>query len=227
MDPIAYAVKNDKNISALILIQAINRLNKLQQSQSTISYDEILQSLTNLTSEIELYAAVIYEAALAPVVTSKGQLSLQIHRDVAKQDTAILERVLHVLLIRSDAVDTPMIEEFRRDLQSLTMVNQGGGAGNSMISPSQPGSAMRPSDVSDSSSASSRARNFLLSAPFTAHLNDMNDLPPENYRSPLSRIEFEKSEPIVRLLAQVRKIGMDILFPQSTHDKVNFPIINL
>jgi hypothetical protein len=41
-----------------------------------------------------------------------------------------------------------------------------------------------------------------------------------DYRSPLSRIEFEKSEPIVRLLAQVRKVGMDILFPQSTHDKV-------
>jgi uncharacterized membrane protein YgcG len=35
-----------------------------------------------------------------------------------------------------------------------------------------------------------------------------------------SRIEFEKSEPIIRLLAQLRKIGMDILFPQTVHDKV-------
>ena len=34
------------------------------------------------------------------------------------------------------------------------------------------------------------------------------------------RIDYEKSDPIVRLLAQVRKVGMDILFPQSTHDKV-------
>lgn len=32
--------------------------------------------------------------------------------------------------------------------------------------------------------------------------------------------EFEKSEPIIRFLAQVRKMGMDVLFPQSTHDKV-------
>lgn len=32
--------------------------------------------------------------------------------------------------------------------------------------------------------------------------------------------DIEKSEPIVRLLAQVRKVGMDILFPQSVHDKV-------
>ena len=40
----------------------------------------------------------------------------------------------------------------------------------------------------------------------------------------VSRIEFEKSEPIIRLLAQVRKVGMDILFPQSVHDKVIFVV---
>lgn len=40
--------------------------------------------------------------------------------------------------------------------------------------------------------------------------------------SPLSDVDtdIEKSEPIVRLLAKVRKVGMDILFPQSVHDKV-------
>jgi hypothetical protein len=32
--------------------------------------------------------------------------------------------------------------------------------------------------------------------------------------------ETEKAEPIIRFLAQVRKMGMDVLFPQSTHDKV-------
>ena len=37
---------------------------------------------------------------------------------------------------------------------------------------------------------------------------------------PSQRFDYEKSDPIVRLLAQVRKVGMDILFPQSTHDKV-------
>lgn len=34
-------------------------------------------------------------------------------------------------------------------------------------------------------------------------------------------VDIEKSEPIVRFLAQVRKMGMDVLFPQSAHDKVN------
>eukprot|EP01034_Spumella_vulgaris_P022618 gene22618-28755_t len=43
---------------------------------------------------------------------------------------------------------------------------------------------------------------------------------PDDHKQTASRIEFEKSEPIVRLLAQVRKVGMDILFPQSTHDKI-------
>jgi hypothetical protein len=43
-------------------------------------------------------------------------------------------------------------------------------------------------------------------------------------KSPLQFIDYEKSEPIVRFLAQVRKLGMDILFPQSTHDKVKIHI---
>ena len=42
---------------------------------------------------------------------------------------------------------------------------------------------------------------------------------PDDHKSN-TRIDYEKSEPIVRLLAQVRKVGMDILFPQSTHDKI-------
>lgn len=46
------------------------------------------------------------------------------------------------------------------------------------------------------------------------------DGPPEHKYAP-ARVEFERAEPIVRLLAQVRKVGMDILFPLSTHDKVS------
>jgi hypothetical protein len=43
---------------------------------------------------------------------------------------------------------------------------------------------------------------------------------PAEFKYAPARVEFERAEPIVRLLAQVRKVGMDILFPQSTHDKV-------
>jgi hypothetical protein len=34
-------------------------------------------------------------------------------------------------------------------------------------------------------------------------------------------LEIEKNEPIIRLLAHIRKAGMDILFPQIIHDKVS------
>jgi len=47
---------------------------------------------------------------------------------------------------------------------------------------------------------------------------------PEEHKYAPARVEFERAEPIVRLLAQVRKVGMDILFPQSTHDKVRVHI---
>ena len=33
--------------------------------------------------------------------------------------------------------------------------------------------------------------------------------------------EIERNEPIIRLLAHIRKAGMDILFPQMIHDKVS------
>lgn len=49
---------------------------------------------------------------------------------------------------------------------------------------------------------------------------DMSSSKGDDGKSPLQFIDYEKSEPIVRFLAQVRKLGMDILFPQSTHDKV-------
>jgi hypothetical protein len=46
-------------------------------------------------------------------------------------------------------------------------------------------------------------------------MNYQYNPPPER-----NKTEAELSEPIVKLLAQVRKQGMDILFPKSTHDKI-------
>lgn len=46
----------------------------------------------------------------------------------------------------------------------------------------------------------------------------------EDFRIALERIKIQKQESIGRLLAQFRKFGMEILFPQIVYDKVNFTI---
>jgi hypothetical protein len=43
----------------------------------------------------------------------------------------------------------------------------------------------------------------------------------EDFRIALERIKIQKQESIGRLLAQFRKFGMEILFPQVVYDKVN------
>lgn len=51
-----------------------------------------------------------------------------------------------------------------------------------------------------------------------------------NYSSNAKSIEdadIEKNPIMVKFLAQIRKSGMDILFPQIAHDKVRFLILSL
>jgi hypothetical protein len=61
--------------------------------------------------------------------------------------------------------------------------------------------------------------------PYSNSMNSSpSQVPPPSMGSqqpfPMDGVEIEKSEPIVRLLAHIRKGGMDILFPQISHDKV-------
>jgi hypothetical protein len=56
------------------------------------------------------------------------------------------------------------------------------------------------------------------------HQHSFDQLPPQILNAPnfiQAGIEFEKLDPIVRFLAQIRKYGMDVLYPQIIHDKVS------
>lgn len=41
----------------------------------------------------------------------------------------------------------------------------------------------------------------------------------------INDVDIEKCPPMVKFLAQVRKSGMDILFPQVAHDKVGLLLV--
>ena len=58
----------------------------------------------------------------------------------------------------------------------------------------------------------------------TEYMMENNNNNMNNYYTP-PRVDFERTESIIRLLAHVRKVGMDILFPQIIHDKVILSLI--
>ena len=60
----------------------------------------------------------------------------------------------------------------------------------------------------------------------TEYIMENNNNNMNNYYTP-PRVDFERTESIIRLLAHVRKVGMDILFPQIIHDKVILSLIFL
>ena len=211
-----------------------------------------MQSVGIASIDLNAYAAIVIEGAFSKVVNAKGQIHLQMHRDLIGNDSQFVKYILQFLLSKAPGKEYHTIEDFRGEaiayLQQKSKYPQQSVAdpkygSNSPDSNFHHGTRVYGHDynsatvskgyysnsVSHSSSgnngtniggiSNSVGRKF--SSRSVSVLIDP-DLP-DGKTSP--RIDYEKSDPIVRLLAQVRKVGMDILFPQSTHDKVR--IVNM
>jgi hypothetical protein len=229
MDPIDFYLKNNRKFTLSLLLNAQSRLRLLQLSQGYVIYDDIVKSLCiacNLNapnSDVVAYAGLMYEAIFTPMVTKKGQLAHKLHQDTIGNDFGFIERLLKGLLQRANGIDYLCIEEMKRE-SYLFLQGSNNYIAHSILKPTRDHFTNdRLDNINNCSNGDYNASNCypneLLAR--TPDGVDMND----DYRNPtVPRIECEKSEPIIRLLAQVRKVGMDILFPQVTHDKVSYPI---
>lgn len=199
--------------------------------------------MTNI--ELNAHFAIIIEGSMLQNVVSKGPIRLQMIRDLISNDIQFVKCMANILSVKSAGKEYPMVEEFKREaglylqkkIKQLQLMAQSVNGrydlslgdmanplshGSHFFQPSQQSqgnysmhngnmSTMPPSAGNANASSSRKSSNAI---PFTSD----PDLPDDHKAT--TRIDYEKSEPIVRLLAQVRKVGMDILFPQSTHDKV-------
>lgn len=213
MDHIDFAIKSNRKFSLSLLVNGQARLSVLQLSQGFVTYEDAVKSIciasnqATPTSDIMAHAGLLYEAVFTPSVTKKGLIAHKLAAETIGQDGLLIERLLKALGARS--ADYAM-EEMRREAFAFQTSYSSSAP---MPMTSSPAAAAAP-QLQQPEEPSRMPMELLSRVPDGIDLN-------EDYRSSsLSRIECEKSEPIVRLLAQVRKIGMDILFPQITHDKI-------
>lgn len=191
MDPVESFIKLHRRFSLAALVNTHARLSSLQHAKGSILYEDILQSLTYVMRDMNAQELNAHAALLYE---------------------ACLCPIVNAKSQMTLQMKPELIENEHGFIKNLLYVMY-----------SRTGGLESPS-VEE---FKSEAIVFLKSCPPPP--------PPPQYPSrvvadlaaigivqpPLQgRIEFEKSEPIIRLLAQLRKVGMDILFPQSVHDKI-------
>ncbi len=267
----------------------------MQLNKGGLTFEDVLQSLyvqgQNMnTVEVNSHSMLIL-GILVPALTTKGQIKLQMPREIVGNDSGFIKSILNLIYVKCGGTDFPMVEEFKTDAimflkNKLNMQQQqqlpkyqelhqqhqpqhqqpggnknsdyhfAGGLGNDSSSYGMmnrpPNEMLMNNNINPIllNNMAARKNPAMMAAPGGGYgmpgsagmgalsamqaqntagaagsskpntgLSADSELP-DDHKQTASRIEFEKSEPIVRLLAQVRKVGMDVLFPQSTHDKV-------
>lgn len=248
MDPIVLALSkytHGDQVAPAVIVGALLYLFGIQQEHGFITFDDLFYCFENFddasTSLMhhdrdiqqnifgkEFYMALIYEGALQTKVSVVGSLCLQLSTDIVENqpnhDTnyslkyhqhspffsmivwmKVLQRFILALSARTPrGIEHELIKRFHRDFIQYTTPD------NIVKSPEQ--SAERKFFVGNKQSSEiNRNADFIQSQEsfnLVAMLGNKGNF------------DAEKSEPIVRLLAQIRKYGMDILFPQRLQDQV-------
>lgn len=192
--------------------------------------------------DINAYTDVI-EVAFGKKMNSKGQYNLYMHGELVGNDSKFVGCILRYLLSKcATGMEYHTIEEFKGEatlyLQQYSQQSQQSDARFRASSPDSnflngkrvyghENNTAIVATVSKGfySNSHSNGNNNVGGINLAGKKNSSRSVsvpvdPGLSDGKPSQRFDYEKSDPIVRLLAQVRKVGMDILFPQGTHDKV-------
>lgn len=199
--------------------------------------------ISNIADLHALYAhaGILLESTIVPGLTSNGMLRLSMNLDVIGNEELFFSKVLRVVELKSYKTEYIYLNDFRVDVSMYlqrvkeSVLTMKASEGISPVTTAVTATAAAPPAAASSSSSSFahmqyRSSDSLAQAQVPTQssatlalggfdFDSSNDLS-KSASNAQPRIEFERAEPIVRLLAQVRKVGMDILFPQSTHDTV-------
>lgn len=203
-------------------------------STSMISSSDVILNVNDSNA----HAALLVESTLIPFFTLSGQIQLQMNRDIINNNNNFILSMINIIYMKCENIHYPLMDEFCNEANAFLQSTIG-------ISPSSSMSVLSPQPLTSHSQLliqqhhhHNSNRYHTIKQHHNNHHNyqqlryhdkekrdhhhqqqQLNNSSDDNSK-PNYRIEFEKSEPIIRLLAQVRKVGMDILFPQQVHDKV-------
>ena len=242
-------VNKSKRFSVAVFIHVHSRLSVIQMNKGSIAFEDLVHTInlslnsgpaSDMQQDINAYAGLIYEASFQPLMLSRGP-GFKLDRSMVGNEGNFLKAVLQVLLNHTGGKESAVVEELRSEMAAFLKKT------GSNVDVMNLGASPSPSISAESTD--NRAMKFqhgALSAPQPAyhHSNayESNRIhhPPPPPRVKVSAIysredaayaeearallhagnEIERQEPILRLLAHIRKAGMDILFPQVLHDKV-------
>jgi hypothetical protein len=219
MDPIENFLQLERRFSLSILINTHSRLSAIQLKRGYISKDDILSSLSLSglglrNSEVCAYYSLLQKSILISVI---GVSTFQMRGQLIGNEYDFIHEMMNVLKVHANHIKSyQSYDAFQMEAVSILRAN-----------------------YLQSHHSYERMTPLLPAPPYTDNIEFLRHLPgsqpiycrwnvKEDHREIIrirsghspGRNEFEKAEPFVRLLAHVRKLGMDILFPQSTHDKV-------
>jgi hypothetical protein len=215
MNPIESFISLGKRLSLTILLDAHCFLSNCHFSKNWIQLEDVEQAVLSSSkvmeeTDVDAYVALLLESLLVPALTANRQIALKMHRDVVNQEAIAMKNILECIYAISKDGFFPMVDEFYVEAQMYLNSKACSGVGNEhLVTSTVPSLNHSPTDFSAATRRVTPRSNLMRSGV-------------EEYAAPTGApINYvEKAEPIIKLLAHVRKVGMDIIFPQITHDKV-------
>lgn len=239
MDPVELFIQSQQSFSLELLVNAHSRLCVVQLQKGSVTQEDALycckaQVKAQLYSElvIKAHVSLILESAISASMAANGQLKLSVTKDVIGNDSNFVSSVLAVLSRKCTGINYKGLDGFKKDalaylhrLQELSAPDRPP-AVNSSVESVVIGVAAEVMDKPISKPSNSRSV-ILAHAPFKEPSAPGNNPSAREGAGAGSgsavggdKFDFERNESMARFLAQARRTGMDVLFPQIAHDKV-------
>ena len=194
------------------LIQSKNYLQGIQREYGAITFNDIKRSFMVANymfneAEIDFHRALIMETCLEPILGYDDTLRFRLRGDFMENELSFASGLLGRIVDKAGGRNYHCVEDFKRSVNIFlsTKINE-----NTL-------KVERP-NVSNTYNTLRSVQTFHTYEEVVPYWKEKNDSR-KNFPTQV-RKSVEFCEPVVRFLAQIRKQGMDILFPQDAHDKV-------
>jgi hypothetical protein len=219
----SFALKKNVGYLFWLFLTSYSRICELPRASTDISFENILEAVQSLASEplspqeLAEYSGLIYETMLKPKYRTYRGASLCMKAEISKNIDLYFHQIVKVMEERK-ADSNQSVEEieaflsaFRREVSShlefsklAQLQDTGGGLWNG-------------TNLSENHAGISSSQRF----PMQSSLLSMQGFNASSSSRDEQISDVERNDGVVRLLAYIRKGGMDIIFPQLIHDKVS------
>lgn len=220
--------ERDYKIKLGALIHARNHLGSIQEQRQFISVQDVKDCffasnymMNNL--EIDFHTNLLMDTCAKPCYGPDNRIRYMIREDMLNNDVLFTTSLLNTINLHVRGDRYAVVQDLKKSVGAFLVMKAEETRYVNIVHP-----------VYNSVPVSyPQYKKYHPRDNFDAYSKDMYTMPPRPIIPPKmhptympqqqyhhARKNIETCEPIVRFLAQIRKQGMDILFPQDTHDKV-------